>query len=64
MRCRALTAKEVELIMGFPKQHTKKDGVALNSQATRRKMLGNSFQVANIMYLLSPFKAWPIRSLL
>lgn len=53
---RALNAKEVEAIMGFRKQHTKYHGHVENSQATRRKMLGNSFQVRNIAYLLSPLK--------
>ena len=54
---RPLSAKEVEAILGFPKQHTKAHHHAENSQAVRRHMLGNSFQVYNIMYLLSPLKA-------
>ena len=56
VRARPLKAKEVERIMGFPKQHTKHHQYVENSAATRRRMLGNSFAVANIAYLLSPLK--------
>lgn len=42
--------------MGFPEGHTKWNGVAENSYRQRRKLLGNSFQVDNIMYLLHPLK--------
>ena len=53
---RPLGASEVEQIMGFPKGHTRYFIHAKNSEPARRKMLGNSFQVDNIVYLLSPLK--------
>lgn len=53
---RALTAEEVEVIMGFDKGHTALNGVSEISPRDRRKYLGNSFQVDNICYLLHPLK--------
>ena len=42
--------------MGFPEGHTKFNGVAEIAPRDRRKMLGNSFQIDNIVYLLHVLK--------
>ncbi|KAK9791819.1 hypothetical protein WJX73_009854 [Symbiochloris irregularis] len=54
--CRELSAGEAEKIMGFPKGYTRMNGHARNPDALRRKMLGNSFQVDNVAYLLHPLQ--------
>ncbi|KAF5746873.1 DNA (cytosine-5)-methyltransferase DRM1-like [Tripterygium wilfordii] len=48
-----LEADEVEMLLGFPKNHTRGGGI---SRTDRYKSLGNSFQVDTVAYHLSVLK--------
>ncbi|OWM74265.1 hypothetical protein CDL15_Pgr008579 [Punica granatum] len=48
-----LEPDEVEMLLGFPKNHTRGDGI---SRTDRYKLLGNSFQVDTVAYHLSVLK--------
>lgn len=50
-----LSLERVEELMGFPKGHTRSCDQYHTTDHQRRKMLGDSFQVDTVAYLLTPF---------